>query len=115
MHFDAHYPQRFSHNIELTTFAILQEAVNNFVKHAAAQNCWIEVHGDEKQLIAHVRDDGKGFDVGAVKGTYAQRGSWGMLSMYERATLIVATLIDATLAIDSQPGKGTVITLEVPR
>lgn len=110
MHFDAYYPQRFLHNIELTAFAILQEAVNNVIKHAAAQNCWIEVRGDEKQLIARVRDDGKGFDVGAVKGEYAQRGSWGMLSMYERATLI-----DATLAIDSPPGKGTVITLEVPR
>lgn len=110
MHFEASYPQRFSHNVELTAFAILQEAVNNVVKHADAQNCWLEVHGDERRLIARVRDDGKGFDVGAVKREYDQRGSWGMLSMYERATLI-----DATLTVVSQPGKGTVLTLEAPR
>lgn len=110
MHLDADYPERFSHNVELTAFAIIQEAVNNAVKHAAAQNCWIEVRGEANRLVARVRDDGKGFDVNTVKSQYDQRGSWGMLGMHERAALI-----DGTLTVASQPGKGTVVTLEAPR
>ncbi|MDE3228403.1 MAG: GAF domain-containing protein, partial [Chloroflexota bacterium] len=58
----ADYPERLSHNTELTTFAIIQEAVNNALKHSGAQHCWIEVKEVDDKLIATVRDDGEGFD-----------------------------------------------------
>jgi signal transduction histidine kinase len=106
----AEYPERLSHNIELTTFAIIQEAVNNALKHAEAQHCWIEVQEVDDKLIATVRDDGKGFDADTVREEYESRGSWGMLSMSERATLI-----EATVSIASKPGKGTLVTLIAPR
>jgi signal transduction histidine kinase len=106
----ADYPERLSHNIELTTFAVIQEAVNNALKHAEAQHCWIEVKEVDDKLIATVRDDGKGFDPDTVRAEYESRGSWGMLSMSERATLI-----DATVSIASKPDKGTVVTLTAPR
>lgn len=106
----ADYPERLSHNIELTTFAIIQEAVNNALKHSGAEHCWIEVREIDEQLIATVRDDGKGFDPDMVRAEYESRGSWGMLSMSERATLI-----EATVSIASKPGKGTVVTLTAPR
>ena len=48
-------------------FAILQEAVNNVLKHAAAQNCWIEIEAYENRLTRAVSDDGKGFDVTSVQ------------------------------------------------
>jgi len=53
-----------------------------------------------------VRDDGKGFDPEKVREEYESRGSWGMLSMSERATLI-----DATISIASKPNKGAIVTL----
>lgn len=106
----ADYPERLAHNTELTAFAIVQEAVNNVLKHAGAAHCWIEVRETEDKLIALVRDDGQGFDPDRVREEYANRGSWGMLSMSERAALIEA---DVTLA--SKPGKGTVVTLTAPR
>jgi len=57
-----------------------------------------------------VRDDGKGFDADQVRAEYESRGSWGMLSMSERATLI-----EATVSIASKLGKGTLVTLIAPR
>jgi two-component system sensor histidine kinase DegS len=61
-------------------------------------------------LVATVRDDGEGFDVRLVQAEYESRGSWGLLSMLERAALI-----EAKLNIASQPGKGTITSLEVRR
>ena len=106
----ADYPERLSHNVELTAFAIIQEAVNNVLKHAGAKHCWIEARETEGNLIATVRDDGQGFDPDKIREEYASRGSWGMLSMSERAGLI-----EAEVSVASKPGKGTVVTLTAPR
>ena len=106
----ADYPQRLSHNIELTAFAIIQEAVNNALKHAGAEHVWIDVKETEESLVATVRDDGQGFDPDTVRAEYESRGSWGMLSMSERATLI-----GATVSIASKPGRGALVTLVAPR
>ncbi len=110
MHLHADYPDRLSHNVELTVFAIIQEAVNNVLKHANAQNCWLDVRLLDDKLVATIRDDGDGFDVRQVQDQYEQRGSWGLLNMHERAALV-----EARLNIASQPGKGTITSLEVPR
>lgn len=110
MHLQADYPERLSHNAELTVFAIVQEAVNNVLKHANAGNCWIDIRERDDRLVATIRDDGDGFDVRQVQTEYEHRGSWGMLSMLERAALI-----EARLNIASQPGKGAIVSLEVPR
>jgi signal transduction histidine kinase len=109
MHFEASYAMRLSHNAEAVTFAIVQEAVNNVLKHARAANCWIELHERAQSLVVVVRDDGIGFDVNHVQEEYQQRGSWGLLNMYERAALV-----DATLGIRSQPQQGTAVMLSVP-
>ncbi len=110
MHLHAEYPERLTHNVELTVFAIVQEAVNNVLKHADARNCWIDIRESEDRLVATITDDGTGFDVKQVQAEYESRGSWGLLSMLERAALV-----DARLNIASQPGKGTITSLEVPR
>jgi signal transduction histidine kinase len=110
LHLAAEYPERLSHNTELTVFAIVQEAVNNTIKHANASNCWIEIHEYEDRLVTTVRDDGMGFDVQRLQDEYESLGSWGLLNMAERASLIEAKLI-----IASQPSKGTVVSLELPR
>jgi signal transduction histidine kinase len=110
MHLLTEYPERLSHNIELTVFAIVQEAVNNAIKHANASNCWIEIRESGDRLLATVRDDGDGFDVKQLQDEYENRGSWGLLNMSERAQLI-----DAKLNISSQPSRGTLVSVELPR
>ena len=104
------YQQRLPYQTETTVFAITQEAVNNVLKHARARNCWIELREEPRALVVTVRDDGVGFDVQATRQSYAQRGSWGLLNMRERAALV-----DAILSIRAQPGAGTIVSLTVPR
>ncbi|MEO7001858.1 MAG: GAF domain-containing sensor histidine kinase [Ktedonobacterales bacterium] len=110
MRLDAHYPERLPHTVELTVFAIVQEAVNNIIKHAHAQNCVIEIRESPARLLATIRDDGDGFDTAQIQVDYETRGSWGMVNMLERAGLI-----NGELSIASQVGKGTIVTLDVPR
>ncbi len=110
MHLLGEYRERLPHQTEATVFAITQEAVNNVLKHARARNCWIEIHEEPRALIVKVRDDGVGFDVQAIRQNYAQRGSWGLLNMRERAALV-----DGILSFDSQPGGGSIISLTVPK
>lgn len=110
MHLSAEYTERLPHNAEITVFTIIQEAVNNVLKHANAENCWIDIREQPGHLIATIRDDGAGFDPKQLQSEYESRGSWGLLSMLERAGLI-----EAKLSIGSQPGRGTLVSLDAPR
>jgi signal transduction histidine kinase len=94
-------PRRFSSPIETAVFRILQEAISNVAKHAGARAASVEIEFAPMRLVAAVRDDGCGFEVG--------RRGVGLEGMRERAELI-----HARLEIASQPGAGTVVRLEVP-
>ena len=89
--------------------SIIEEAIGNVRKHAKAANLWIRLHIRDNNLVAEVQDDGEGFDVEAVQVRYDERGSLGMINMYERAELV-----NGTLSITSAPGKGTRVTLVAP-
>jgi signal transduction histidine kinase len=101
--------ERLPAKLEHICFAIVQEAVGNSKKHAAAKQVWIGVKRRAKDLVLGVRDDGRGFDVQAVEGQYDQRGSLGLLNMKERANLV-----GGQLTIKSAPGKGTLVRLTAP-
>lgn len=113
VHFkSATLPRQFDTSIAGTIFSIVQEAINNAKRHAAARNVWITMTTTYDVLAVEIRDDGRGFDVAAVAGTYERRGSFGLLNMRERARLI-----DGHLSIQSRtepPDQGTLITLTVP-
>ena len=93
------------------TFMIIQEAVNNARKHARAPLVWIELHQDDQHhdLIAVIRDSGVGFDVGTIQSSYDNRGSFGLLNMGERATLV-----GGSCEIRSTSGQGTTVLIRVP-
>lgn len=94
---------------EAAIFSIVQEAIGNVRKHAAAQNVWLTLSWQGDKLVVRIEDDGQGFDMAVVERTYGQRGSLGLLNMRERADLT-----DGILKIDSTPRQGTTVTLEVP-
>lgn len=103
------FSRRLPPKTESTIFAIVQEAVNNALKHAEAHNIWIRLSERDRMLTVQVEDDGQGFDVASVEGSYGQRGSLGLLNMRERAEMV-----DGLLTIRSLPNFGTTVTLRVP-
>jgi signal transduction histidine kinase len=100
---------RFKPNVESAIFSIVQEAVNNAKTHAAPSRLWITGLEDGSMLKITVRDDGRGFDLARVEETYAERNSFGLLNMRERAEIA-----HGRLEIQSKQGRGTLVTLIVP-
>jgi two-component system, NarL family, sensor histidine kinase DegS len=86
---------------------VVQEALQNVRKHAAATNAVVATLMEDGQWVLEVRDDGRGFDIGAV----AARGrrNFGLQFMRERAELI-----GARFEVRSRPEAGTVVRLAIP-
>jgi signal transduction histidine kinase len=92
---------------ELQLVRIVQESLTNVRKHAKATNATIDVRRHNGKLLMTVADDGIGFVPGArVRSDFPK---FGLSTMRERAESI-----GATLTIDSAPGEGTRVRLEVP-
>jgi signal transduction histidine kinase len=94
---------------EGTLFNIIQEAVNNALKHAKAKHIWVRMRTEGKLLHAVIQDDGAGFDKAAVLRTYEKRGSFGLLNIDERARLV-----GGQADMESAIGQGTKVTITVP-
>ena len=86
---------------------VVQEALQNVRKHASAANVVITTALEDGQWVLEVRDDGRGFDTGAV----AARGrrNFGLQFMRERAELV-----GAQFEVRSRPEAGTVVRLAIP-
>jgi PAS domain S-box-containing protein len=100
---------RLSTDVTTCSFRVVQEALTNVVRHAAARNVVVELIFADRELRVVVRDDGRGFDVPAARQLAARGLSLGLLSMQERVTLVGGHLV-----IDSTPGEGTTIDARVP-
>jgi signal transduction histidine kinase len=98
--------------VKLHIFRVIQECLNNVEKYSGASRVQviIEKKGDN-QLAFVVLDNGKGFEPG-VASERTDGGGMGIGSMRERTELI-RCYFPARLKIDSQPGVGTRVTLEV--
>jgi two-component system sensor histidine kinase UhpB len=90
---------------ETALFRIAQEALTNAAKHARPSHVIVRLSDRSGRLTLCIEDDGAGFDATAAAG---ERASWGVATMRERAEAI-----DAALRIDSQPGLGTRVLVEV--
>ena len=110
MHLRVEYPDRLASEVETAVFVVVQEAVANVLQHAQAHNCWIELSETPERLTVTVRDDGEGFDARQVQQEYETRGGLGLVNMLERAAHV-----GGKLTVASQPDRGTVTSLDVPR
>lgn len=86
---------------------VVQEALQNVRKHAKARKTTVSTRLTDQTWVTEIRDDGCGFDVGAVVAR--GRRSFGLRFMRERAELI-----GAALEISSGPQAGTVVRLTIP-
>ncbi|WAA09780.1 sensor histidine kinase [Fervidibacillus albus] len=96
--------KRLDSKMEVALFRLVQESVQNALKHAKAK--WIQVKLEmmDKKIVTLIKDDGIGFDPEEKK-----EGSFGLRGMKERVELL-----DGELQIDSKIGKGTRILITVP-
>jgi signal transduction histidine kinase len=91
-------------HITLGLYRIVQEAVNNVIKHAGTREVTITLNWGERPACIEVIDRGAGF---AANETIPQRGHMGLASMAERAREL-----GWTVAIDSVPGQGTSVKVQ---
>jgi two-component system, NarL family, sensor histidine kinase DegS len=100
-------PERLGEAAQTVVLRIVQEALHNVRKHAAASTVTVSTEARDGEWTLEVRDDGHGFDVGAV----AARGrrNFGLQFMRERAELI-----GASFDVRSRPDGGTVVRLMIP-
>ncbi|MBG7617571.1 MAG: sensor histidine kinase, partial [Chloroflexi bacterium] len=102
--------QRFPPETELVLFRIVQESLRNIGKHANATEATLTILNDENNSCFIIKDNGGGFKPPERIGDLAAGGKLGLVGMEERARLI-----GSILKIDSLPGKGTTITIEVAK
>jgi signal transduction histidine kinase len=83
-------------------YRVVQEALNNSARHAQASVVQVAVRGGAGNILLTVQDDGSGFDAHRIRGL-------GLLGMEERVRHL-----GGTFEIDSQPGRGTSLKVELP-
>ena len=94
---------------KIATFRIMQEALNNTIKHANASNAFVQLSFNAERIHISVRDDGNGFDPDLAQMRQSSRPSLGLAGMRERASLL-----GGTVALQSGLGQGTLIEAGIP-
>ena len=97
--------KRLDSYIEIGLFRIMQEALTNIVKHAAATIVLIRIEFSQENVVAVIEDNGRGFDSTAKVG----KESFGLMGMKERINLL-----NGDLRIKSAPGAGTKVIVKIP-
>lgn len=104
---EAAVPRRLPPAITIAVYRMVQQALTNVIRHAAASNVSVRVHADTAMLRCSVEDDGTGFDVTTMVA--APRAGLGLLGMRERIAAV-----GGTLQIVSSPGAGTTLFATIP-
>jgi PAS domain S-box-containing protein len=100
---------RLPAEVETALFRIVQEAVTNIARHAAARNVHIEYGRDDGCVMMRVEDDGIGFDPSDLTLESNSMRGLGLLGVKERLELL-----GGDLEIQSEPGSGTCLIIRVP-
>lgn len=94
--------------LETALFRIIQEAFTNILRHSSASRVDLRLALYNDELHLQIRDDGKGFDPGALV-VESQAGGFGLLGMQERVRML-----EGEFQIHTAPGMGTKIMIRVP-
>ena len=96
-------------NEEINLYRIVQECLNNIVKHSEARTASIECRRDGAQILLTVADDGRGFDANHLANPDVPAATLGLVSIVERAHTL-----GGTAQIQSRPGHGTRVDVVIP-
>jgi PAS domain S-box-containing protein len=100
---------QFDYETKITFYRLIQEGLNNIRKHSGASRVTIRLVSSFPNIILRIEDNGRGFDLKNSMDLAVQEKHLGLISMTERVSIL-----QGQLKIESQPGKGTKILIEVP-
>lgn len=95
---------RLASKYEVALFRLIQESVQNAVKHASAEHIHVNIRIEKNQVSVSIRDDGVGFNLEKKK-----ENSFGLIGMRERVEML-----DGELDINTKIGGGTTIYVKIP-
>jgi len=101
--------RRFSPEVELLLFRIAQEALSNIRRHAQASEAKIIMQFTKDSIKVTIKDNGRGFELPRRLDDLPRSGKLGLAGIQERARLL-----RGTIGMESKPGKGTTLVIEVP-
>lgn len=101
--------RRFSSEVEQVLFRIAQEALSNVRRHSKATSAEVLVEFEDKKFRMTIKDNGRGFAFSETIGDLVKGGKLGLAGMQERIELL-----NGSLKLDSEPGKGTAVIVEAP-
>ena len=96
--------KRLPPKFEVALFRLVQESVQNALKHANAKEIVVKLEISKTKITVIIKDDGQGFDINERKAE-----SFGLIGMHERVDIL-----DGNISIDSKIGAGTVVLIQVP-
>ena len=100
---------RLHPDAETHLYRIMQEALNNIIKHASATNVNVLLERKKRSVSLIVEDNGKGFDVASVSKNGGSTHGLGLLGMRERSMLL-----GGNIEIESSSGSGTTVFITIP-
>lgn len=95
-------PEELPEELKTCVYRVTQEALRNCCRHAGAHSARVHLRTERTRLFLSVQDDGSGFDAAREKGL-------GLLGMEERVSHL-----GGRFQVDSAPGRGTMLSLELP-
>jgi signal transduction histidine kinase len=106
VHFHVESQMRLPTASEAALFWVAQEALNNVMRHAHANEVWVMIENEDSLCRLTIRDDGLGFRLDAAE----RYGGYGLANMRERLAKV-----DGRLKITTEPSKGTTLAIEIDR
>jgi len=100
----------FDKDAEIHIYRIVQEAVNNILKHSQATEATVVVKMNSDCVSISIRDNGKGFELGTLDFASAAGPGHGLSSIAERVRIL-----GGKWELDSAPAQGTRLTIEIPK
>jgi len=101
--------KKLDYGIQINLYRLVQEGLTNIRKHAAADRVTLKLAAAWPNIILRIKDNGRGFDVQARAAATGQEKRMGLRSMQERVTLL-----NGEMKLQSKPGQGTKVTIELP-
>jgi signal transduction histidine kinase len=99
----------FDKESEIHIYRVVQEAVNNVVKHSAATEAAVVIKRQVAIVSLSIRDNGRGFDSGLIHYSQPHDLGYGLTGIAERIRIL-----KGNVTINSRPGQGTSLNLEIP-